>query len=75
MDFSIGSVMLEKSGSIAGQWSIIVAPAGCQSRLAARRGLLETVMEMDSGRCSQTYLSIIADSIVIAQPETGNSCD
>lgn len=75
MDFPIGSVMLETSGAIAGQWSIIVATAGCQSRLAVRCGLLEPVMEMDSGRCSQTHLSIIAVSIVIARPETGNSCD
>lgn len=65
MGFSVGAVMLETSGSIAGHWSIIAATAGCQNRVTARRGLLEVVMEMDSGRCSQTHLSIIAVSIVI----------
>lgn len=63
--FSLRAVMLETSGSIAGHWSIPAAWAGCQNGETARRGLLEVVMEMDSGRCSQTHLSIIAVSIVI----------
>lgn len=42
---------------------------GCQNRVTTRRGLLQVVMKMDSGRCSQTHLSIVAVSIVIQRHE------